>query len=94
MEYRELKQAIALNTGLDTETVETVLEEFISIIRSAMERGEKVKIAGFGTFELKKSATADLGDGKIIKLVPRLIFMKSFKNDVERLVITGGKGDV
>ena len=69
MEYKELKQLIALNTGKSEEDIEMIIQEFNRLVISNLASGEKVKVAGLGTFTLYP-----VGDGKVKKLLPRLVF--------------------
>ncbi len=82
MEYKELKQLIALNTGKSEEEVEIVIQELSRIVINSLSNGEKVKVAGLGTFTLY-----EVGDGKVKKLLPRLVFFSSVYKEVERHIV-------
>ena len=82
MEYKELKQLIALNTGKSEKEVEMVIQEFNRIVISNLTNGNKVKVAGLGTFTLY-----EVGDGKVKKLLPRLVFFSSVYKEVEKHIV-------
>jgi len=84
MKYRELKELIAINTGVDEETIEMVLEEFRSIVIGRLANLEKVKVAGLGTFTMREKRDSK---GRVIKLSPRLIFFADIRAELERNAI-------
>lgn len=50
----ELAQLLHQHLGLHKSQAAEMLEDFIAIIKSTLESGEEVKIAGFGKFEVKR----------------------------------------
>lgn len=56
MTKAELVTAIAKQTGLDKETVLTVVEQTMSSIKDSLIDGEPVFLRGFGSFILKERA--------------------------------------
>lgn len=56
MNKTELIQAVAKSAGLTNNKAGEVVGAFVEEISSALARGEKVQIAGFGTFETRDRA--------------------------------------
>ena len=48
--------ALAKETGLTRSAAEAALDAVLHIVSAQLESGEKVKLAGFGTFEVVKRA--------------------------------------
>ncbi|OPY55803.1 MAG: DNA-binding protein HU [Pelotomaculum sp. PtaU1.Bin035] len=49
----DLARAMAQKTGTTLKTADRFLEAFVEAVGVALERGEKVQLAGFGTFEVR-----------------------------------------
>ncbi|MET3108776.1 DNA-binding protein HU-beta [Oxalobacteraceae bacterium GrIS 2.11] len=60
MNRRELIDLISSDTQISKTTTDRVLDSFIRRVKERIANGEKVKIAGFGTFELTR-AVARIG---------------------------------
>ena len=56
MNKSELVQGIAFNANISKRMAEKALDATLNTITNAMERGEKVQLIGFGTFEVKERA--------------------------------------
>ena len=56
MNKSELVAEVAKNANASKVAVEYILDEAMSAITEAVKKGEKVRLVGFGTFGLKKSA--------------------------------------
>lgn len=56
MTKAELTSVIAKKTGLDKDTVLTVVEQMMSTIKESLVDGEPVFLRGFGTFGIKARA--------------------------------------
>ena len=56
MKKAELLAAIAEKNGSTTKNAEAALDAVISTITEALEKGDKVAIPGFGTFEVRDRA--------------------------------------
>ena len=54
MEQRELIVEVAKEVNLSEDEVTKIFASFISTIKGGLIKGEKVTIAGFGTFSLSK----------------------------------------
>ena len=52
MNKTELITAIANNTELTKKDAEAALKAFIDVVGDELSKGEKVQLAGFGTFEV------------------------------------------
>jgi DNA-binding protein HU-beta len=52
----ELITSMAEKSKLTKKDVETVLKSFIESVEEALEKGEKVQLVGFGTFETRERA--------------------------------------
>lgn len=58
MNKSELVDAIAKKSGLSKKDSEKGLNAFLDTVRSALKKGEKVSLVGFGTFQvMKRKAT-------------------------------------
>lgn len=57
MNKRELAAAIAEKTGLSKSSCKAMLDAFVVTIGNALKSGDKVRLAGFGTFKVKERAT-------------------------------------
>ncbi len=53
MNKSELIAAVSMRTGLSKKDTEKTLTALIDVLGSTMEAGDKVQLAGFGTFETK-----------------------------------------
>ncbi|MCR5607802.1 MAG: HU family DNA-binding protein [Lachnospiraceae bacterium] len=51
MNKTELVAAIAEDAGLTKKDAENALKAFINVVSTEMQKGEKVQLIGFGTFE-------------------------------------------
>lgn len=56
MNKAELTQAIAQRAGLTLKDAGSAIDAFVGAIKDALKKGEKVQLAGFGTWEVKKRA--------------------------------------
>lgn len=56
MNKAELITSLAEKSGLTKKDVEVVLKAFVESVEEALEKGEKVQLVGFGTFETRKRA--------------------------------------
>lgn len=56
MNKTELVAAMAKETQLSKKDVEAVLKSFIDVVSSELQKGEKIQLVGFGTFEVSKRA--------------------------------------
>jgi integration host factor subunit alpha len=54
MTKADLVERIHANTGFSKKDSADLLESVFSIMKSTLEAGEKIKIAGFGNFEVKQ----------------------------------------
>jgi len=52
----DLIKSIAAKSGLNQKNSEAALNAFISSVEEALQKGDKVVLVGFGTFEVKKRA--------------------------------------
>ncbi len=53
MNKSELITAVSMRTGLSKKDTEKTLAALIDVLGSTMEAGDKIQLAGFGTFETK-----------------------------------------
>ena len=87
MNKKELVTAIAAKADLSIKDAEKFLGAYADVIADAIKSGDKVAIAGFGTYELKAKA-ARTGFNPITKQAvkipaskaPALKFSKAFKD--------------
>ena len=52
----KLSEKIAVNTGFSLKVSLEILEALLETIKKTLEAGEKVKVSGFGNFEVKQKA--------------------------------------
>ncbi|MCI6173840.1 MAG: HU family DNA-binding protein [Clostridiales bacterium] len=55
----ELAAAIASETGLSRKDSEAAVKAFIDVVTKELEKGEKVQLVGFGTFEVAERAARE-----------------------------------
>ena len=53
MNKTELVAAMAKDTYLSKKDVEAVLKSFIDVVTDELQKGEKIQLVGFGTFEVR-----------------------------------------
>lgn len=56
MNKAELITSMAEKSGLTKKETEAVLKSFVESVEEALEKGEKVQLVGFGTFETRERA--------------------------------------
>ena len=56
MNKAELVAAIAAKTGDTKKAAEASVDAFVSAVKEALKKGEKVQLVGFGAFEVRKRA--------------------------------------
>ena len=56
MNKAELVAAIAAKTGDTKKAAEASVDAFVSAVKEALKKGEKVQLVGFGSFEVRKRA--------------------------------------
>lgn len=54
MTKADIAEKIHITTGLSRKESIDMLESVLSILKKTLETGEKIKIAGFGNFEIKQ----------------------------------------
>ena len=89
MNKAELITSVAEKSGLTKKDVEVMLKAFVESVEEALEKGEKVQLVGFGTFETRKRA-ARVGRNPRTKeeinipesIVPVFKAVKEFKDRV------------
>lgn len=89
MNKTELIEAIVSETGLKKKDAEAALAATIGAIETALAKGEKVQLVGFGTFETKARAAREGRNpktGETIKIAaskyPAFSAGKAFKDKV------------
>ena len=91
MNKTELIEAIVKETGLKKKDAEAALGATVNAIETALAKGEKVQLVGFGTFETKKRAAREGRNpktGATIKIkaskYPAFSAGKAFKDKVNK----------
>ncbi len=56
MTKADIAEQIATNTGLTLKVSQDILEKLLETLKLTLETGEKIKVAGFGNFEVKQKA--------------------------------------
>ena len=59
MNKTELVAAMAEQTNLSKKDAEAALKAFIDVVSEELKKGEKVKLVGFGTFEVSERAARE-----------------------------------
>ncbi len=57
MTKADLVEKICLKTGFTKKESAEIVESVFDFVKSTLESGENIKIAGFGNFEIKEKAT-------------------------------------
>ena len=52
----EFVAAVAENSGLDKKAADKAVKAVIEVVKAELAKGEKIQIAGFGTFEVAERA--------------------------------------
>ncbi len=76
MNKKELVDRVSEETGYHKKEVKEILEGITEVISAALEKGEKVQLVGFGTFEVSKRAAREGRNpqtGKKIKIAARKV---------------------
>lgn len=88
MTKRELISEMAVRTGKSKKEVEKTIDELVGLIKSQIQKGDKVSITSFGTFYLGKIASRrgrDPQTGNYITIpdmkIPRFRAGKGLKED-------------
>ena len=56
MNKSDLIAAIAAKTGETKKSAEASVNAFVEVVSAALEKGDKVQLVGFGSFEVRKRA--------------------------------------
>ena len=59
MNKTELVAAMAKETNLSKKDVDLALKAFIDVVSEEMQKGEKVQLVGFGTFEVSERSARE-----------------------------------
>ena len=59
MNRTELVAAMAEKSQLSKKDVESALKAFIDVVSEEMQKGEKIQLVGFGTFEVSERAARE-----------------------------------
>ena len=59
MNKTELVAAVAEQADISKKDAEKVLKAFVDVVTEEMKKGEKVQLAGFGTFEVSERAARE-----------------------------------
>ena len=59
MNRTELVAAMAEKTQLSKKDAESALKAFIDVVSEEMQKGEKIQLVGFGTFEVSERAARE-----------------------------------
>ena len=70
MNKTELIEAIAGQTGLKKKDAEAAVVAFVNAVETALSKGEKVQLVGFGTFETKTRGAREGRNPKTGETIP------------------------
>ena len=89
MNKTELVAAIAERTELTKKDADQALKAFIDVVGDELSKGEKIQLAGFGTFEVTERAARDGINPRTKETIhipeskaPKIKAMKSLKEKV------------
>ncbi len=95
MNKQELIKAVSVKTGVAQKELTPIVESIFNVIKKTLQEGtektipEKVKISGFGTFELRKRAprkARNIHTGEIMDILPRfaphISWSQQFKDEL------------
>jgi DNA-binding protein HU-beta len=91
MNKAELVAAMAAQTELSKKDSEKALKAFIDVVTEELQKGEKVQLVGFGTFEVAKRAAREGRNpqtGKTMKIAasnaPKFKAGKALKDTINK----------
>lgn len=76
MTKADIVDIVAEATGLTKVETETVIDGFLSTIKSSLQEGERVEFRGFGSFSVKKrmpKKARNPGTGEVVYLPERYV---------------------
>ena len=76
MTKADLIEKISLMTAFTKKESSEIVERVFDVVKSTLEAGENIKIAGFGNFEVKEKAARrgrNPQTGEVIEITPRRI---------------------
>lgn len=76
MTKADIVEKISLMTAFTKEESSEIVERFFDIVKTTLEAGENIKIAGFGNFQVKEKASRSGRNpqtGEIIEITPRRV---------------------
>ena len=88
MNKADLIEKISLMTAFTKKESSEIVDRVFDVVRSTLEAGENIKIAGFGNFEVKKKAarrgrnpqtgeTLEIAPRKVLTFKPSQVLKKS-----------------
>jgi integration host factor subunit alpha len=76
MTKADLIEKISLMTAFTKKESSEIVERVFDVVKSTLEAGENIKIAGFGNFEVKEKAARrgrNPQTGEVIEITPRRV---------------------
>jgi integration host factor subunit alpha len=76
MTKTDLIEKISLMTAFTKKESSEIVERVFDVVKTTLEAGENIKIAGFGTFEVKEKAARrgrNPQTGEVIEIAPRKV---------------------
>ena len=76
MTKADLIEKISLMTAFTKKESSEIVERLFDVVKTTLEAGENIKIAGFGNFEVKEKAARNGRNpqtGEIIEITPRKV---------------------
>ena len=76
MTKADIVEKICISTCLTKQESAEIVESVFALLKSTLETGEKIKIAGFGNFEVKEKAARrgrNPQTGEVIEITPRRV---------------------
>jgi integration host factor subunit alpha len=94
MTKADIAERIQAATGLSKKESANLMEAFFGILKATLESGEKLKISGFGNFEVKKKAdrrgrnpqtgeTITISARRVLTFKPSTVLRQAINGEVE-----------
>ncbi len=89
MTKADLVEKICLMTAFTKKESSEIVERLFDVVKTTLEAGESIKIAGFGNFEVKEKAARhgrNPQTGEIIEITPRRVLTFKASQVLKKLI--------
>ena len=91
MTKADIVEQVYLRTGLPKQASAQIVEQVFEIVKETLERGENVKLSGFGRFEVRKKSARrgrnpqtgeamEITSRKVLAFKPSVVLRKAMNN--------------